>query len=520
MVWTMTKLSALDIYEAARAAGFTPDQATTMTAIALAESRGESTAHNPSGEDSWGLWQINLDAHAAAFGGWDLTDPVQNARAAYAVSQQGGDISPWTVTHGGSDARYLQYQDEAQAAAVAYGDAPGLGVWSGVDGYGDRTPAGGGLGGDSDGPAAAGFDVERFLDLAVAQTGDSYVFGAEADPGDADPEVFDCSELVQWSAHQVGIELPDGSWIQYMELKEQGLLIPVEEAINTPGAILFSFSSEPTAGGGRPSSAHVAISMGDGTTIEARGTKYGVGSWEAEGRFQYAAVLPGATGAGTSVGLDEKDGEQPAGPDADGDGLSDFTEMSQGLDPWVGDMDADGLLDGLEVQSLSNPRLADTDGDGMSDAYELMRASSDPTKVDTDADGMSDSAEWAMGRDPNFGLPPDLAAGAKGGEPLPDADADGLSDAFESALGTRPDLVDTDGDGLADNVEYSLGTDGLLADTDGDGFADGFEIDLGEDALKPFELRPGRDSPLDDGDDASPVLTPGEAPDDDDPVAP
>jgi hypothetical protein len=34
-----------------------------MTAIALAESGGNSRAHNPVGEDSRGLWQINARAH-------------------------------------------------------------------------------------------------------------------------------------------------------------------------------------------------------------------------------------------------------------------------------------------------------------------------------------------------------------------------------------------------------------------------------------------------------------------------
>jgi prepilin-type processing-associated H-X9-DG protein len=37
------------------------DDAATMTAIALAESGGNTDAHNPHGEDSRGLWQINVD---------------------------------------------------------------------------------------------------------------------------------------------------------------------------------------------------------------------------------------------------------------------------------------------------------------------------------------------------------------------------------------------------------------------------------------------------------------------------
>ena len=57
------KLGIREIYDAARAAGFTPDQATTWTAIALAESGGRDRRAQPHGEDSRGLWQINIAPH-------------------------------------------------------------------------------------------------------------------------------------------------------------------------------------------------------------------------------------------------------------------------------------------------------------------------------------------------------------------------------------------------------------------------------------------------------------------------
>ena len=99
-------------------------------------------------------------------------------------------------------------------------------------------------------PAAdesASQELTSFLDQAKAQAGDPYVWASEADVGDADPDAFDCSELVQWAAGRVGTNLPDGSWLQYLTLKNQGRIIPVEEAAHTPGALLFHFSSEPTA---------------------------------------------------------------------------------------------------------------------------------------------------------------------------------------------------------------------------------------------------------------------------------
>lgn len=141
--------------------------------------------------------------------------------------------------------------------------------------------------------APAGDRVRTFLDEALRQAGDPYVWGAHTSPSDADPGAFDCSELVRWAAARAGVQVPDGSWLQYLDLKEKGALVPVEQALRTPGALLFSFSSEPEPGGGRPREAHVAISLGDGRTIEARGREYGVGVFEAGDRFEYGAVIPG-----------------------------------------------------------------------------------------------------------------------------------------------------------------------------------------------------------------------------------
>ena len=115
------ELGAEEIYAFARGAGFSPDQAVTMTAIALAESGGNPGAHNPNGEDSRGLWQINV----AALGnpewvqGLDLYNPRDNAIAAWHVSEQGGDIGPWTVTHADRGSRFLEHADEARQAAAA-----------------------------------------------------------------------------------------------------------------------------------------------------------------------------------------------------------------------------------------------------------------------------------------------------------------------------------------------------------------------------------------------------------------
>ncbi len=56
-------------------------------------------------------------------------------------------------------------------------------------------------------------------------------------------------------------------------LAKQGGSSRVEQALNTRGALLFYFAPH-RPGGALPS--HVAISLGDGRTIEARNTKAGV----------------------------------------------------------------------------------------------------------------------------------------------------------------------------------------------------------------------------------------------------
>src|SRR6478735_6535796 len=126
----MPTYSILQIYEAARSAGFTPQQATTWTAIAMAESGGRVDAHNPDGEDSRGLWQINLNAHDDKWG--DLYDPYNNARAAYEVSHQGTDMRPWTTAHTGStgEAAYFQYLDDVEAVTGVQGDHRGVESYS------------------------------------------------------------------------------------------------------------------------------------------------------------------------------------------------------------------------------------------------------------------------------------------------------------------------------------------------------------------------------------------------------
>ncbi len=133
----MAVLSIREIYDAARDAGFTPHQAVTWTAIAMAESRGRTGALNDKGEHSVGLWQINVAGDVRKNSWGDLTRPEVNARAAYEISRQGTDMRPWTTTHDhnkGTGADYRTYLGKVEAEIGVKGDPRG------VSGYGAPRP--------------------------------------------------------------------------------------------------------------------------------------------------------------------------------------------------------------------------------------------------------------------------------------------------------------------------------------------------------------------------------------------
>jgi Bacterial TSP3 repeat len=113
--------------------------------------------------------------------------------------------------------------------------------------------------------------VRDFLRNASHQLGDKHKRMAEADPKAKDPDTWDSSELVEWSAKRAGVTMPDGSWKQYDYLAKKGSTVSVEEALRTPGALVFTFPNGVSGpGGSRPTGAGVGISMGDGRVMEVR----------------------------------------------------------------------------------------------------------------------------------------------------------------------------------------------------------------------------------------------------------
>ena len=159
------------------------------------------------------------------------------------------------------------------------------------------TATGTGLTGAGAGaPTTGNPTTQLFLDNALAEKGKPYVYGATARISDPDPKSFDCSELTLWAAARAGVKIPDGATAQYLCIRDHGGTMSVQQALHTPGALLFHFGHEPRDLGDIPADGHVAISLGDGVhTIEARGHAYGTNVFDnAGGRsFNFAGMIPG-----------------------------------------------------------------------------------------------------------------------------------------------------------------------------------------------------------------------------------
>lgn len=142
------------------------------------------------------------------------------------------------------------------------------------------TSADGSSGGGADG------SVDRVVAIALSQSGKRYVFGAEVKSTDSNPRAFDCSELIEWACTRAGVapKMPDGSAAQLAWCRSKGTAISVTVGIQTKGALLFM-------------PGHVALSLGNGKTIEAMNPSNGVRQGNANGRgWTAAGRIPGATG--------------------------------------------------------------------------------------------------------------------------------------------------------------------------------------------------------------------------------
>ena len=106
-----------------------PFEQETAFAIALAESGGNTLDHNTAGEDSRGLWQINVAPGAnPQFLSWDLYDPDTNAAAARILYDRWSGWCAWSTYDGACgpqhSATYLAYLPRAHAALAALQPPP------------------------------------------------------------------------------------------------------------------------------------------------------------------------------------------------------------------------------------------------------------------------------------------------------------------------------------------------------------------------------------------------------------
>ena len=140
---------------------------------------------------------------------------------------------------------------------------------------------------------ASSVKLDRFMKAATDQIGDKYQFGAETRLDDPNPTAFDSSELVEWAANQAGMhDMPDGSWNQYRYLHEQGASVSVEEALQTKGALVFGFSSDPLDSTDRPARAYVGISLGNGKVLDVSERGGEVREMDPGDFYTYAAKIP------------------------------------------------------------------------------------------------------------------------------------------------------------------------------------------------------------------------------------
>lgn len=144
----------------------------------------------------------------------------------------------------------------------------------------EPQPASGSGSPPADGTNRGTRTAAAFVYWAVRQMGDRYVYGDPPEPRDPDPKEFDCSGLVVWAAAQAGVSgIPHQSEAQINRFAAGGGEISVQAGIDTVGAVLWH-------------SGHIAISLGNGKTIEAANPNDGVGSFTAHGRFTRAARIP------------------------------------------------------------------------------------------------------------------------------------------------------------------------------------------------------------------------------------
>lgn len=157
------------------------------------------------------------------------------------------------------------------------------------------------------GVALPSLGAKSMVDLALPHVGERYVYGSVVpynDPNYRGP--WDCAEFISWLAYQStgrlygamattnGANAYTGTWQRDVQ-NSTVQSVSVDTAIRTRGAILLRYPGSGVDG-------HIALSLGNGQTVEAQSTATGVVIGKATGRsWSVGVIIPGTVSAAGSL---------------------------------------------------------------------------------------------------------------------------------------------------------------------------------------------------------------------------
>jgi hypothetical protein len=140
----------------------------TLTAIALAESHGDTNAISPTHD--YGLWQINKASHPDLFLLYRWQDPAQNVLMARKVYENAGhSLKPWATFNSGAYRNYLGQSRHVLAGNTPV--APDGAISSAIHGTQDTVSRISGI------TAGALSDVMKFLSASFLTIGAALLSG-------------------------------------------------------------------------------------------------------------------------------------------------------------------------------------------------------------------------------------------------------------------------------------------------------------------------------------------------------
>jgi cell wall-associated NlpC family hydrolase len=264
---------ALALLQAQRELGvqLTRDEMIGLVEIPSRESGYDTHAHNDSGvrypkgdprntgDDSYGLWQVNMLGQmgvnrSRSLGIKDYSemfDPVTSAKAAIqlvlAGRKQGDPLHAWGGYKGMSNTYNVSRQADADARAAV--DRVGAGVANGGESFLAGLRQGVyGTSGKGASPAAT-----SLVSWLTQQIGKPYIFGSS----DAARGGFDCSGLIAAGYRELGINIPAYTF----SMKEYGQKVTDYKNLQ-PGDMLYVHGAQGDFG-------HVGVYAGNGQVIDA-----------------------------------------------------------------------------------------------------------------------------------------------------------------------------------------------------------------------------------------------------------